>query len=276
MIKIAVVLTCFNRINKTKCCMDALYKQSVKYKNEIEFDIYVCDDGSTDGTKEMLKQYALNVTILSGSNLYWNKGMYLAMQSAVLDKHDFYLMINDDVKFYSNFIEIMLNAYKEAGESCGISGATQANRRKLTTYGGRMFHDNCFLDPNKGVQECNLANWNCFLIDQVVINQVGIIDPNYDHSYGDYDYSMAMQRNGFKVYLAGEYVGTCDRNTLDGTFKDKKLSKKQRFLHFFSPKGMSLKSGIRYSMKNLDYLGFKELFKFLGAYCRNLLLVLLG
>lgn len=276
--KIAVILTCFNRKNKTERCMNAIYNQQSKHQNDMEFSIYITDDGSTDGTREMLENYSknFNVIILDGGNLYWDKGMYLAMQCAVKEPHDYYLMVNDDVDFSNDFIDIMMESYGEADSSCGISGATQDTKHTCTTYGGTLFKSSGFFDPNGSIQECNLANWNCFLVNQEIIDKVGIIDPNYDHSYGDYDYSMVMQRNGFKIYLAKDYIGTCDRNTLNGTFKDKKLTRKQRIKQFFSPKGMSIKSGIRYSLKNFDYLGFRGLFKFLGAYCRNLLVVLIG
>ena len=278
MTRIAVILTCFNRRDKTKHCIKTLIDQKNKYIDTIEFSIYLCNDGSTDGTKEMLEKYrqeGVDITILDGGNLYWDKGMHLAMQNAVKTKYDYYLMINDDVDFNDEFIKVMLDSYNDAGVSCGISGATQDSECKYTTYGGILFKSSKFMDPDGTLQECNLANWNCFLVDREIIDKVGIIDPNYDHSYGDFDYSMTMQRKGFKVYLAKNYIGICDRNTLRGTFKDKELTKKERIKRFFSPKGMSIKSGIRYSFKNFDYLGFKGLFKFLGAYCRNLIVVLI-
>lgn len=257
--------------------MEVLAKEQQK-RSEAKLSVYITDDCSTDGTREMLKDYSkvLNLTVLDGGNLYWDKGMHRAMQQAVKEFHDFYLMINDDVDFFDDFLDTMLESYKEAGDSCGISGATQNTRRKCTSYGGMLFEGKSLLDPNGTVQECNLANWNCFLVDQKVIDKVGIIDPYYEHSYGDYDYSMCMQRNGFKVYLSKRYVGVCDRNSLKGTFKDKELPRKQRIHLFFSPKGMAFKSGIRYSIKNFDYLGVKGLLTFMGAYVRNLIIVLIG
>lgn len=275
MIEIAVIFTCFNRKDKTERCLNSIYYQQKKHGN-IKFQVYVTDDGSTDGTKDMLGGFSgkLSISIFEGNNLFWNKGMHLAMKKATQKKHDFYLMINDDVGFYDDFLDVMIDSFKKVGESCGISGSTQDTGHLYTTYGGKELRGKEFINPNGSLQECNLANWNCFLVDQGVIDKVGIIDPNYDHSYGDYDYSLAMQRNGFKLYLAEEYIGTCDRNDTKGTFKDKKLTRRQRIRSFFSPKGMPIQSLFRYSFKNFDYIGIRGLLYFLGSYLINLLEVL--
>lgn len=278
MIDIAIIFTCFNRIDKTKRCMEALLNEQHNHEGQIKFSLFITDDGSTDGTKEMLQSYSncLSMHVIDGGNLYWDKGMYRAMKVAVQKYHDYYLMINDDVAFSADFIRTMLDSYKMAKQPCGVSGPTDNMEHTVTTYGGRLFNNKSLIAPNGFIQECNLANWNCFLVNHEVIEAIGIIDPNYMHSYGDYDYSMLMQRNGFKVFIAKDYIGSCERNSLKGTFKDKDLSRMQRIRRFFSPKGMSLKSGIRYSLKNIDYLGLYGLFKFLGAYCRNLLVVFIG
>ena len=275
--KIAVILTCFNRKEKTQKCLNLLIEET-KRRGDIDLHFYITDDGSSDGTREMLCDYShfINMTIIDGGNLYWDKGMYKAMQQAQKDYHDYYLMINDDVVFYTGFLDVMLDSYKDIGASGGISGATQDDMHRITTYGGKHFTSEEFINPNGNIQECNLANWNCFLVDQNVIDKVGIIDPKYAHSFGDYDYSMLMQRKGFRIYLSKSYIGTCNRNSLIGTFKDKSLTRKQRIKRFFSPKGMSFKSGIRYSFKNMDYLGLNGLLRFLLAYCRNLIVVLIG
>lgn len=273
--KLAIIFTCYNREDKTKKCLNSIRDQAIQLKGMYDVEIIVCDDGSTDNTHDILLGYELNVNVIEGDRLYWNKGMYVAMSEAIKSQHDFYLMINDDVIFYPNAIQLMLNAYKSANKSCGITGATKAINSNETTYGGQLFHVKKFISPNGKLQKCNLANWNCFLVDEEVIKNVGIIDPNYAHSYGDYDYSMMMQRKGYDIYVAHEFIGECDRNSKKGTFKDRTLPRRERLRRFFSPKGMSIKSGIRYGLKNMDYLGVKSLCVFLGAYLKNLIATIL-
>lgn len=270
---IAVIFTCYNRKEKTRKCLDAIYNSVQRNKEKLLFSIYVCDDGSTDGTDKILHNYKMNIHVVNGGNLFWAKGMYVAMQLATKSKHDYYLMINDDVDFFDDFIDDMINSYNLVGRSCGISGPTKAKGQNVTTYGGSYFRKKGMITPNGHLQKCDLANWNCFLVDQEIINTVGLIDPQYAHSFGDYDYTMAMKRKGYEVFLTERYIGECNRNGCEGTFKDNSLPIKKRMRLLFSPKGMHFKSGLRYRIKNIDYLGTYELVCFFGAYAKNILLI---
>ena len=46
---IAVIITVYNRINKTLACLDAVFSQKEKY-HFFNVDVYLTDDGSTDDT----------------------------------------------------------------------------------------------------------------------------------------------------------------------------------------------------------------------------------
>ena len=58
---LAVIMTCYNRRNTTLACLNALYQQ----KNHC--DIYLTDDGSSDGTTEAVKAEYPEVQILQGN-----------------------------------------------------------------------------------------------------------------------------------------------------------------------------------------------------------------
>lgn len=52
--KIAVLLTCFNRKEKTLACLAGLYESQKVYNERnstpIEMEVFLTDDGCTDGT----------------------------------------------------------------------------------------------------------------------------------------------------------------------------------------------------------------------------------
>ena len=268
---IAIITTTFNRAKQTIRALETILDP--KY----QLDFYICDDASTDGTPEKILRLLPEATIINGTGtLFWCRGMHAAMQSATEKKHDFYLMINDDVEFYPGAIDIMLKAYEEAGKSCGITGPIKAFQSDETTYGGKKINNMKMISPNGTLQPCDLANWNCFLVDQGIIDKIGLVDSAYSHSYGDHDYSLMMKRGNIPIYIAPEYVGLCDRNSRSGTFFDSSLDREKRLRKFFSPKGLNLRSGIHYYWKNRDFYKLRGLRNFLKAYLKTLLLILIN
>lgn len=212
MIKIAVIMSCYNRADLTERCILSLKKQNFKSNYELFF--FICDDGSTDDTTERIRTIEPSAVIIRGSgNLFWAKSMYAAMAKATTNKHDFYLMINDDVVFYPDMLDSMINTYIKIKEPCGIVGSTCDVDELHVTYGGRVFvrriklGKNHIIEPNGNPQVCDLANWNCFLIPQEVIDNVGLIDRSYAHGLADYDYSRMMAKKGYKIYVADKYIG---------------------------------------------------------------------
>lgn len=258
--KLAIVTCSHNRKNLTKRSILQL-NQSVMRCADVSCKIYVCDDGSTDGTPEMLKECFENVVLLTGTGkLYWCKSMHMAMKEAVKENYDFYLMVNDDTDFKDNVIQIMLESYEKAGKSCGIVGSMSFENN--CTYGGRNA-DKILLQPNGRLQECNWANWNCFLIDREIVKKVGIIDGKYQHACGDFDYSYRMLQTGFPIFVAADYVGEAQRNSLKGTYHDYSLTRRKRLKLLFSPKGLPAYSYFRYHIKTSK---IKELPQYIYSY----------
>lgn len=270
--RVAVMLCCFNRKQITRRCLITLQKQLKGEANNI-YDVYIYDDGSTDGTYEMIRElFPMYIVVKGNGNKYWCKSMHYLMKLATSRDYDFYLMINDDVIFAPNAIEIMFHAYRTAEVMCGIVGATQSLISGKTTYGGRNEKGE-LLRPNGKIQTCVEANWNCFLLGKEVIELVGIIDGKYQHAWGDFDYSYRMRKQGIPIFLAGEYIGICENNTEKGTFKDFSLRRRVRLKKLLSPKGMPIYSYFRY---NIKVKGVKGFFVSIYGYASMVLYILLN
>ncbi|MCH5258216.1 MAG: glycosyltransferase family 2 protein [Lachnospiraceae bacterium] len=267
---LAVLLTCYNRKDKTVNCINKLLPQLERLN--LEYKIYICDDRSTDGTYECLKEMLpTHAVFQSSGNLYWCKGMHRVMKDAVADACDYYLMVNDDVDFFDNALQIMFHSYQEADGSCGIVGTTKAISSENFTYGGRDRNKN-FVLPEGKEKECFWANWNCFLIDKNVVENVGIIDGKYQHGGGDYDYSYRMWKAGYKIYVARDCVGRCDVNSIEGSFRDKNVKRTVRLKKMFSPKGLPFYSFMRYHMR---IGGKRHILLYLYGYLSNIGYILL-
>ena len=111
---IAVLLTCFNRKEKTLVCLNSFFEADMP--KGYEFDIYLVDDGSTDGTSEAVKENYPNIEIIKGNgNLYWAGGMRLAWTTALERKdYDAFLLLNDDVILFDDFLDNLIKTEKYA------------------------------------------------------------------------------------------------------------------------------------------------------------------
>jgi len=255
--KLAVIVTCFNRAEKTKKCIDSLLLSANKANSDVQLQIFVCNDGSTDATSSILESYGPVVKEIKGTgSLFWAKGMAVALEEAEKYDKDYYLMVNDDVEFDSNVIEIMISNYQHYYEEMiAIVGATKDDRDHNFTYGGYVWNGKALkkkivpIKPEAKNLFCNTANWNCVLIPNIVYQKVGKIDTNYEHSFADFDYSNRLITLGFKMYVADEYIGYCRRNEEKGTWRDKNLGLKRRMQLLHRPNGFPPKSSWRYARK---------------------------
>ena len=260
-IKIAIVLCTYNRIEKTKKCIETLVL-SIRQCKDVEYAFYACDDNSVDGTKEFLLSIPNLILIDSPGNLYWCKSMHRAMKRAYEDKPDFFLMINDDVVFFEDAFLTMMSSYNKINNICGIVGTTLAQNNNEITYGGRN-DDNQIVKPSQEMNRCMWANWNCFFVNREVIELIGFIDAKYEHSCGDFDYSYRMNKRNIPIYVAMKPIGRCDNNTTRGTYQDISLNRKERMKRLFSPKGLPIYSYFRF---NIKVHGWKSVFKYLYIY----------
>lgn len=270
---LAIIFACYNRIEKTKQCIDSLIKQLEEVS--IQYRFYICDDNSTDGTVEMLQDKLPEAKIIkTKGNYYWSKSMYVAMEAAQQDNPDYYLMINDDVFFFENAIKVMLSSYYMAnGYPCGVVGTTISAQNGDLTYGGRNDDIAEIIIPSNPLSLCRVANWNCFLIDSGTVNRIGIIDGKYAHAGGDYDYCHRMNKAGIPIYVADDIVGSCEANNISKAFLSSDFPRRKRLKVFFSRKGMPFKSTIRYHYK---CNGIKGLVEVMVAYLYGILMIMIN
>lgn len=211
---IAVLLTVFNRKNKTLECLKRLYAQLPL--NGYRVDVYITNDGCTDGTPEAVSLQYPEVHIINGNgNLFWNRGMYTAWQEAAKKDYDFYLWLNDDTYVYSNMLCTLLKASSIKNDKAIIVGATQSLDGKNITYGGRLSNGEIPMLDGK-LTLISHFNGNIVLVPRYVYNKLGNLDYYFTHSKGDFDYGLRAAKAGIEMYQAGECLGKCDLHaTLD-------------------------------------------------------------
>jgi GT2 family glycosyltransferase len=244
---IGVLITCHNRLEATRGCLDALARQELPH--HIVVHVYVVDAGSTDGTSEMIGSLFPSVRVIRGHNgLYWNGGMRLAFSEAQTAGHDYYLWLNDDTHLYSSAISHLLHTHASVMESgCSASivvGSAQDPKSGAPTYGGVVKSSRWRplkfspVQPGNSPKECDTMNGNCVLVSRAAADLVGNLDGSFTHAIGDFDYGLRASRLGCKIWVAPGYVATCARNSALGTWHDPSLPIRRRLNLVRHPKGL--------------------------------------
>ena len=111
---IAVLMTCFNRKDKTLKSLESLFRQNA------DVDVYLVNDGCTDGTHEAVTLQFPQVNIIRGTgSLFWNRGMHLAWTTAVGRRdYDHFLWLNDDTMLYPDAIQELMKCSESEHQKC--------------------------------------------------------------------------------------------------------------------------------------------------------------
>lgn len=258
--KIAILLTSHNRKEKTLKCLTSLY-DAIQQVNEYNFDIYLVDDGSTDGTYESVKTRFPSANIIKGNgNLFWAGGMRLAWETALKEnKYDAFLLLNDDVLLTESCLINLLVAHhhslKVKGEAGIYVGSTVDGKNQNITYGGHLITKNGFIlrtrkvIPTNYPQICHLANANILWVSRECVNQIGIFEKFYTHGIADYDYTYNAFKHDIPLWIAPGVCGIC-MNDHGYNWQKQSVTLKERIRYLKSPKGLAYKEYLYYIRKN--------------------------
>lgn len=234
---IAVLMTVFNRKDKTLRCLDCLYAN--KMPEEYSFDVYLTDDGCTDGTPDAVREKYPNVNIIQGDgNLFWARGMRVAWNEAAKHDYDYYLWLNDDTYIYQDALSNIIKAAEVTNGKAVLAGATKSAVTSECTYG--LIVNEKKLVPNGSLQEGYGLNGNFVLISREVFRQLGNMDKHYHHAGGDTHYGLLAKKKGVPVYLIGEYIGTCEGHEKLDKWTDPEVPFRERWKNLNRPNGMPL------------------------------------
>jgi len=230
--KIAVIITCHNRKDCTSKSLNSLFQQQ-GISTKFLIDVYLVDDASTDGTKELITKQFPSVHIIDGNGeLFWNRGMYLSWETAASrDQYDYFLWLNDDTFLFENALSTSLT---DCPKDSIIVGTTCSKNANKITYGGSK-NSKSRVIPNNQFQECDYFNGNFVLIPQAVFKKVGNLDTIFHHAVGDFDYGMRAKRMGFQIFVAPEVIGNCESHDKLPNWRNPSISINKRIKSLYSP-----------------------------------------
>ncbi len=184
--KIAILLATYNSSKFLREQLDSLQNQSCK-----DFHIYVRDDGSTDDTIEILKEY-LNITILDDTNKH--KGaMRSFMWLLESVEADYYMFCDHDDVWNHDKVELTVNRMIEAerenkGMPIVVNTDLEVVDQNLNTIHPSMWRydkiDPRILSDYNHLAVCNVFTGCTMMINQIAKELSLPISPNatmHDH-----------------------------------------------------------------------------------------------
>ncbi|WP_290158576.1 glycosyltransferase family 2 protein [uncultured Duncaniella sp.] len=231
---IAVLITCFNRCDVTRKCFTRLFAL------RSDIDVYCVDDNSTDGTDEMIQKEFPQVNLIKGAgNLFWNRGMRLAWETALESSNDYsyFFWLNDDLELYPNAFDELLECCQINDDNVIVSGLVQESTSGVAIYGGH--YNGKIIEANGDMNPIINMNGNFVAIPRAVVTKIGILDSVYHHDIGDVDYGLTAIEAGISVVSSRCYIGKTDGKLKSPHKRNRRsgVNIRQRFRILYSPLG---------------------------------------
>lgn len=157
---ISIVIPTYNRKDRLKLCLESLFQQNYLQDN---FEIIIVDDGSTDGTAQMLKALSNNY-----SNLRYfsqpHKGPAAARNLGIKEARAEIIGFTDnDCILKSDWVRKMMEAHRLEGDVFAIGGLTTINPHSIKALVSQFLSDGAIKADINGKNEiiffptCNVS-----------------------------------------------------------------------------------------------------------------------
>ncbi len=206
-----VVIPVHNRCDETRRCLDCLQKQTLD-----EFEVVVVDDGSTDGTQEMLMRDFPEVVRVEGDgSLFWTGATNAGIRYALGKGAELIVTLNNDVLVKDDYLARMLSAHQREPNSliCSLNLSQEEPSRLLfagvesySSWSAKTLKRGCVFqvydDSCQGLLSSYCLPGRGLLIPRVAFGSVGLFDEKrFLHYAADNDFSMRAKKDGYKLLV---------------------------------------------------------------------------
>jgi GT2 family glycosyltransferase len=265
---IYICIPVFNRINYTLKCIESIKKQS--YSN---YRIIICDDGSTDGTYDVIINQFPEIILLKGTgNMWWAGATNMCIQKALTLGHneDYVFTLNNDTELLEDSlvkaIELAgslpqaiigsVNVFQNDPSKIEPSAFKRSNKLFFKMLPVRIHNLGDYIPQNIEFIEVDAFAGKGVLIPLETFRKVGLYNSNLlPHYHADTEFTLRARALGYKLFYCYKSK-VLSHHYLTGTGTMNKNLKE--FIRSFS----NIKSAIHYkSILNFSKLVYGEKYR---------------
>ncbi|MBC8413739.1 MAG: glycosyltransferase family 2 protein [Nitrospira sp.] len=222
---LSVAIVNWNTRELLSDCLSSIYDKT----QSLDFDVWVVDNGSTDGSVEMVKQKFPEVLLLENTkNLGFSKANNQVLRK---NKSRYVLLLNSDTILLDNALKTLvdlMDSHPDAGASgCQLlnaDGSLQLSAGRFPglwsiLFGGEIFNNlyrkvfkNSRFFAEYGLseeehmhfQEIDHVKGCCLMLRQSVLEKTGLLDEDIFMYFEEIDLCFQIKKTGAKVLYTPE------------------------------------------------------------------------
>jgi rhamnopyranosyl-N-acetylglucosaminyl-diphospho-decaprenol beta-1,3/1,4-galactofuranosyltransferase len=200
---VASITTAFNAVRVLPRQIDALLAQTVPLR-----EIVVVDNGSTDGTRQLLAQRYPEITVLPmptnlGAAGAWSAGLqYAAMQR----RHDWVWAFDDDTVPDLTALDRLLRGLDEAEIAAGETGmlaGMPVHGPSGASYPPLLWRQGFHRPPADRMRPpvwfADLAIASGLLVRRELVEQIGLPRADFFMDFFDFEYCLRARSRGYRI-----------------------------------------------------------------------------
>lgn len=202
--KVSVVIVTYNGLKWIDKCLSG-FRTCV-----IPLEIIIVDNGSSDGTKELIQTNYPGADLIEATeNLGFGKANNIALLKAFDAGADFVFLLNQDAWVQEGSMERLLDAASSNPEygiisPIHLSGDGKRLDFRFSAYAAntkdhKLLQDLLLQDKLSVIYELPFVNGAAWLISRSCFNKTGLFDPLFFHYGEDANYCQRVLYHGFKI-----------------------------------------------------------------------------
>lgn len=225
-----IVTAVHDRYSITEKFIEQLREQTFQ-----DYKLVLVDDGSTDGTSDMVRSKLPDAVILRGDgNLWWGGALNMAYNylSKEVDPVDEVFICNDDITMDENFLDKGRRYLaKYPGKLISALGIDRETGKKVD---GAEYRDPITADGYKLIgEDGNCASTRALFLRGNVYKKIGGMHPILlPHYCSDFEYTLRAARKGYpsitfedlRVLVHMDSTGDAKAKTLKQTFSKRYMN----------------------------------------------------